>query len=182
MARLLCLTGAESSGKTTLARALAHSLDAILVPELAREWLSQPEPPAPDESLLERLAAAQQQAEAEARAAAGGDGWVVLDTDVTVLAVWWMERFGAVDENWPDWLRGAWRARSPRRYLLCSSEIPWEADPLRVNPHDRSRLDQRYEHLLRADVFPWRRVSGSEQYRLHTALEWLSPQGTSDSA
>ncbi|MEM1435721.1 MAG: ATP-binding protein [Pseudomonadota bacterium] len=182
MARLLCLTGAESSGKTTLARALAHNLDGILVPELARQWLSGPSPPAQTEALLEALAAAQRQAEAGALAAASGR-WVILDTDVLVLAVWWMERFATADAAlWPDWLTEAWAARGPRCYLLCSPDTPWEDDPLRVNPEDRPRLDQRYEHLLRTGTFAWRRVRGSEEHRLTTALEWLRTQDSGDSA
>ena len=38
--RTLCLTGPESSGKTTLAACLAQVLDAVVVDEVARGYLA----------------------------------------------------------------------------------------------------------------------------------------------
>ena len=35
-----------------------------------------------------------------------------------------------------------------RRYLLCPPDLPWEADPLRENPHDRERLYDLYRRRL----------------------------------
>jgi nicotinamide riboside kinase len=59
-------------------------------------------------------------------------------------------------------------------HLLCSPDIPWEADVLRENPHDRHRLFSLYEKELQHYGFPYIVLSGSEAERLETANEALS--------
>lgn len=172
MARLLCLTGPESSGKSTLAAALAPRLKAPMVPELARDRLSRNAPPVVDVEWLRQLTAAQQAAEAEALARPGAH-WVVADTDVLVIALWWRERFAAPDEPWPNWLASALGDRTRRRYVLCVPDMPWAPDPLRQNPADRDRLYERHRELLQASRFPWLSVSGQLPDRVTAVLSWL---------
>ena len=79
--RRLALLGGESSGKTTLARALAGALHTSWVPEYGRQrWEELRE----TLSLAELVAVARTQVDWEdghaARAAAAGRGWIVCDT------------------------------------------------------------------------------------------------------
>ena len=171
MTQVICLTGPESSGKSTLAEALANVLKAPLLPELARCWLTGTDPPEQNVQLLSRLALAQQ--EQEQMALSARPPWLLLDTDILVLEIWWRERFSAAGERVPSWLRDARLQRSPRRYLLCQPDMPWEPDPLRQNPHDRDRLFDGHLRLHERDVFPWRIVSGSVEARLEQAMTWL---------
>ncbi len=160
--RILCLTGPESTGKTTLAAALAATLDAVLVPEVARAYLTGREAYTPADVLA--IAAAQEAA--EARALESGSGLIVCDTDLTVIQVWWEEKYGAA----PPPLAEALDRRPPRAYLLLEPDLAWAPDPLRENPNDRERLFARYRELLEAGPFPFRRVTGEGEARLANAL------------
>ena len=76
-ARRLALLGGESSGKTTLARALAAHLHTAWVPEYGRElW----ERLRHTLSVEELLHVARHQVELEDAAAAQREGWIVCDT------------------------------------------------------------------------------------------------------
>lgn len=167
----LCVTGPESCGKSTLAAALAQRLGRPLVLEQARDLMA---PGVPyDESLLERLCAAQEAAEAAVAETAVAKA-PVLDTDVLVIAVWWRERFAPSEHTpWPTWLAAALARRAPRHYLLCEPDLPWVPDPLRESPKDRRRLFERYRALLEGDVFSWQSVTGVGPERLKGALASL---------
>ncbi len=76
-ARRLALLGGESSGKTTLAQALAEHLHTVWVPEYGRElW----ERLRHTLSVDELLHVARHQVELEDAAAAARSGWIVCDT------------------------------------------------------------------------------------------------------
>lgn len=165
---ILCLTGPESSGKSTLAAYLAGALSRTLVPELARTRLVPNQ--AYNETDLRDIAIAQQAAEIEALRHGAS---LVADTDVTVIAVWWREKFAKTQQQpWPAWLQQLLRQRSPRHYLLCLPDLPWEADPLREHPGARDRLLLRYQQLLFEGPFAWDTVSGSGAERTERGLQF----------
>lgn len=168
---VLCVTGAECTGKSTLAAQLADWLGVPLVPEVARDYLAGRR----SYTAADVLAIADAQTAAEAAALEQGSQVVVADTDLTVIQVWWEEKYGALD----PWLGDALAARSARRYLLPRPDIPWEFDPLRESPLDRPRLHERYRALLSAGAFPFAEVSGLGRLRLQRAQQhargWLAP-------
>lgn len=163
--RLVCLTGAESSGKTTLAQALAEQIGAVLVPEAARQMLKPQAAYDIDDVVRIGLA----QADSEDAALADHAGWVVADTDLTVIRIWLQERFGV----WPAVLAERFEARAPRTYVLCTPDMPWQPDPLREHPNDRWRLHEQYRLLLGSLEEPIVEVSGSVAERLSVVTSWL---------
>ena len=170
---IICLTGPESTGKTTLAAALAAELDLPLVPETARDYLR-------SRAGYERedlLAIADAQLAAEATVLASGAPVVLADTDLVVIQVWWEEKYGALDVR----ISQALQARSARRYLLMQPDIPWAPDPQRESPFDRQRLYRRYLALLAASEFPFAEIGGHGEARLAAArlhvLRWLKEVG-----
>jgi nicotinamide riboside kinase len=166
---IVCITGTECTGKSTLARLLAQRLGGVLVSEVARDYL------AGRAGYVRRdvLAIARAQAAAEQEALAGGARVVVADTDLSVIQVWWEEKYGTLD----PWLVEALAARPPRRYLLTRPDIPWEPDPLRESPHDRERLHRRYLEVLAEGPFPFTEIGGLGPDRLRQALRSLRISG-----
>jgi nicotinamide riboside kinase len=159
---VLCVTGAECTGKTTLAEALAEALNAPLVTEAARGYLAGRS----GYTCTDVLGIARLQLESEQQALAQGAPLVVADTDLTVIQVWWEEKYGELN----PWLAEALRARTPRRYLVTRPDIPWQPDPLRESPNDRERLHARYLEILAADPFPYFEVGGLGARRFTSAL------------
>jgi nicotinamide riboside kinase len=140
--RTICLTGPESSGKTTLALALGARLGAPVVPEIAREYLANRSVYAPEDVL--EIARRQLAAERQARSA--HRGLLICDTDLLVLRIWWREKYGAL----PALLNDMPQEYGDRAYLLLAPDLPWTPDPLRENPTDRERLFALHRAELRA--------------------------------
>lgn len=138
----IVITGPESSGKTTLAKELAHLLGVPLVLEYARSYL---EVNGPVYSFKDLEAIAEQQLANERSMFAEGHEHVVCDTDILTLIIWAQEKFDLIPDTWMSQYDSI---GSESLYLLCSPDIPWEADPLRENPQDRWRLFHKYEQWL----------------------------------
>ncbi len=164
--RIVCATGAESTGKTTLCRGLAEYFDVPWLPEYAREYL--------DGAPYERSdveAIAREQARREAALLANRKGGVILDTDLAVILIWWREKYGAV----PGWIETAFVAQAPRLYLLCRPDLPWQPDPLRESPDDLDRLHEQYRRLLVARRLPFAEITGVGETRLEQAIAAARP-------
>lgn len=158
----ILVTGPESSGKSTLARKLAWTLDGVLVPEAARHYLSIRSGNYGPEDLPE-IWEAQRKAEDKARQT--NASYVICDTGPEVIRVWASVKYGL---NIPE----VTTANQRRHYdiiLLCYPDIPWTPDPLRETPNQQEReaLFDEYHQLFagRKNVL----ISGSN--RLDTALK-----------
>lgn len=164
----IVLTGPESTGKSTLAVQLAERLQAGLVPEVARRYLTGQSSYRPADVL--RISALQYEAES---AAVAKNATVICDTDQQVVNIWWAERYGPV----PDTLLARYAAQSDRFYLLCRPDIAWQPDPQREHPFARERLYALYLADLRARGLQFAEVAGEGRTRLEHArsfaLEWL---------
>ena len=168
--RIVCATGAESTGKTTLCRRLGTAFDVPWLPEYAREHLAGRQ--RYDEADV--AAIAREQTRREAELVAGANGGLVLDTDLSVILIWWREKFGAP----PEWLACAFAAQSARLYLLCRPDLPWRADPLRETGGDRRRLwrlHDAYRELLRERHLPFVEIAGRGPMRDEAALRAAAP-------
>ncbi len=172
----LVMTGAESSGKTTLAQDLAQHFHAPWVPEFARSYLAQPRfidhPHDYSKEDVEAIAEGQRCAEATARA--GCAGLLVVDTDLLVILIWMRERFGHVPEWIAESVRAAAHGPTERRYVLTTPDMPWEADPLREHPGARERLHVLYREALRQNDLRCIEVVGDRQQRREAVRRWLA--------
>ena len=134
--RRVVVTGAESTGKTTLARDLAAAFGTTWVPEFARGYLDEryPDRPAGDPlcALDDMAVIARGQVAAEDAAAANADRVIFCDTDPVVTCVYSREYFGVVPREVAE--------AAQRRYdlhLLLDVDVPWVADRQRDLPHRR---------------------------------------------
>lgn len=165
--RVVCATGPESSGKTALCARLAERFNVPWLPEYAREYLDGRAGYDADDV----AAIAKEQLRRERELVAKTAGGVVLDTDLSVIFLWWREKFGTP----PDWLRNAFAAQTPRLYLLCRPDLPWQPDPLRESPGDRDRLFGLYRRLLLDRDLPCVEVRGVGAARVVGAARAVAP-------
>ena len=59
-------------------------------------------------------------------------------------------------------------------WLLCKPDMPWQADPLRENPHDRDRLFGVYEGMLKWLEKPYVIMQGDREQRLADASKAIA--------
>ena len=137
------VTGPESSGKTTLARALAWCLDGLYVEEQARAYLHGIDRPYTSDDLPRIWAA---QAAAEDRARQSGASLVICDTGPEAIQVWLEVKYGHCARD----VELASRHRLYDLTFLCAPDLPWAYDPLREHPDPAARweLFEQYRKLL----------------------------------
>jgi len=129
----IIVTGPESSGKTTLCKALSKHFNLLFSKEYAREYLEKLNSNYNQDDLL-KIAKEQLQAE---------NGMQLLDTDLITIKIWSEYKYESCD-SWI--LAQIEKQKSENRfYLLCNPDIPWEADQQRENPNDREELFEIYK-------------------------------------
>jgi NadR type nicotinamide-nucleotide adenylyltransferase len=162
----VALVGAESTGKTTLARALAARYQTAWVPEYGRlyaEGMLRSRHYAWRPRDFGHIARGQQALEDElARHAAP-----VLLCDTDAFATWlWHELYLGTTS---DEVRRIADARSYALYILCGAEIPWEDDGTRDRGDRRAWFQRRFRDELIAQSKPFVEVTGSADERLAQA-------------
>ncbi len=163
------LLGAESTGKSTLARALATALRAdghaaTVVPEGLRAWCErQGRAPTPEE----HRAIADAQDAAVDMAAASGPGVVLADTAGLLAALYG----GLAFPTDPTWQRALAWLRGCDLLLLAGLDLPWVDDGLqRAGPAVRAQVDAQLRAALDGAGIAYRVVYGSGPARLRNAL------------
>ena len=141
----VCVTGPESTGKTTLARQLAEYCGTEWVPEASRRYAerkgsallaSDVTPIAREHVALAELGAM--------RARARGAPLLLLDTDLLSTVVYARHYYGVV----PSWIARAERARRADLYLLCDVDVPWVPDGVRDRPGARQAMFDLFRRAL----------------------------------
>jgi NadR type nicotinamide-nucleotide adenylyltransferase len=160
--------GAESTGSTTLAEALATALGTLWVAEYGREYSLEREggmdaPWASHEFdlIVDRQIAAEQAALRRCPTPV-----LVCDTDVLATALW-HERY--VGERAARIERRALQ-HPPALYVLSGDEIPFVQDGTRDGEHIRHRMQERFRRALAAQPVPWLEVHGDVPTRVAASL------------
>lgn len=135
----VCLTGAESTGKTTLAPRLAAAFGGVVVAEFGRTWA---ETHGTAFAAADLRAIAAGHVAARVAAEARRPALIVEDTDIVTTAAWAEMLFGA-----PDPALEAIPATADL-YLMFGPDVPWIDDGTRLFGSDDRRA--RFDALLRA--------------------------------
>jgi HTH-type transcriptional regulator, transcriptional repressor of NAD biosynthesis genes len=167
LAQRVVVVGAESTGTTTLSRALASRYETEWVAEYGREWserrpggLDAPWESVEFDGIVDHQIAAEQEAAARARTPL-----IVCDTDVLATVLWHERYVGFV----PDRLVSRADQHPPLIYILTGDEIPFVQDGMRDGEHIRHRMQERFRNELASRNVPWIEVTGSIPTRLDVA-------------
>ena len=151
--RRICVLGGESSGKSTLAAALAESLGTAIVPEYGRElW----ERRAGRLSFDDMLHIAETQVAAEDEAATRAHALLIGDTSPLTTLFYSRRLFGRAD--------AALKRLADRRYdltVLCAPDFPFVQDGTRAGRRLRDEQHAWYLSQLASRAVPWMLASGS---------------------
>lgn len=164
LCRRVIVLGAESTGTTTLAEALAAELGTTWVPEFGRQWTYDREP-GPWRSEEFDHVARTQNAQEDAAARAARVPWVVGDTDALATTVWHERYLGAPMHHG--------HVRVPYLYVLTRDDIPFVQDGIRDGEHLRGQMTARFREVLAAQPARWVEVSGAVPERLAQVLPHL---------
>ena len=164
--------GAESTGKTTLARRLAERFDTEWVPEFGREhWerkvsglrITDPAPSWTPDEFLEIATEQQRREDAAARRARR-----VLFADTNAFATGtWHERYHRTRDPRVDALGARVKVDL---YLLTAPDVPFVQDGVRDGEHIRDWMDQRFVEQLAKGPAPVVRLSGGYEGRFERAV------------
>ncbi|MFZ6747817.1 AAA family ATPase [Undibacterium sp. Ren11W] len=156
----IAILGAESSGKSLLAEALAQQYKTVWVPEYLREFVdAQQRVPKEDEQLL----IARTQMEREHAAAQHANAWLFCDTTPMMTALYSRHYFGRVAPALED-------LEQEHDYdftLVTAPDFPWTADGLqRESAAVRQRVHDDLLTLLEQRDIPFLLVEGSLKKRV----------------
>ena len=164
----VCAIGAESTGTSTLASALAAHYGTECVPEYGRRFCEErlSDDKASDWRTEDFETIARRQQSDEDAAARRSGPLLICDTDALATAIWherYLGRRSAVVEALAD-------SRTYGLYILTSDDIPWIQDGTRDGEHIRSWMTERFRGALSRRAEPWIEVMGPPLKRLATAV------------
>lgn len=164
----MCIIGAESTGKTTLAAALAEHYETLWVPEYGapyhhvgrgdphREWTSE-----------EFTHIARIREWLEEFLAGYADRVLFCDTDTFVTAVFHEVYLGRPSPE----LEAAARACKYALYLLCDVETPFHRDRWGLRREDARRsMHERYLEYVQSTGCRWLALTGTHEERARAAI------------
>jgi nicotinamide riboside kinase len=164
----ICLIGAECTGKTTLARALAAHFGGLWVPEHLRSFCElNGRTPRADEQAAIMRAQFEQEEQVAAQALQASCGYVFCDGAPLLTAIYSDYYFG--DRSLFDC---AYALHA--RYALTlepQADLPWQSDGLqRDGEVERALVHALVQHALQAKHVPHIEVAGQHDARLQAAI------------
>jgi len=168
----IVITGPESTGKTALAQTLAEKYNTLWVPEYARDYVEKLNRPYDYDDVV-RIARHQITQET-IYASKVRHGLLFFDTWLIITKVWFDLVFGTC----PEWVTDHIRASKIDLFLVCSTDLPWIADPVRENGGEkREELLTLYCDEIRSFGFDYEIIEGSGPARAANAVLALSRHG-----
>ena len=165
----IAILGAESSGKSTLAFALARHYDTVWVPEYLREFVDT-HGRVPDES--DQYPIARTQMEREDTAAREASRFLFCDTTPLMTALYSRWYWGRVDAQ----LSLLERRHDYAYTLVTAPDSPWEADGLqRESEAVRQTIHEQVVQMLEERGIVYQLVTGGLDQRVLQAAGLLGP-------
>jgi NadR type nicotinamide-nucleotide adenylyltransferase len=169
----VCLLGAESTGKTTLARTLAAEYDTIWNPEFGRPYTEIGRNPDAPWTSDEFTHIARIQCWYEDTLARSAREVLFCDTDAFTTAVFHEVYLGAPTVAFEELT-----SRQYDLFLVCGLDAPWRHDGIREFEDQRRWMHERYLERARTSGSPWLLVVGPVDVRIAAARAAVDALGT----
>ena len=165
----IVLFGPESTGKTTLAEALAEKYNTNWVHEFMRSYLEHKwEAKGETITRSDIRPIAEGQMEAENMQTLKADKLLFCDTNLRELKVYTNYYY---DEGCPSYLSEAVENHYYHHYFLTDIDVPWTPDILRDRPNDRVEMFRIFEEELSRHSLPYTILKGTIKARMQTASQ-----------
>ena len=171
----IVIMGPESTGKTTLCQALASHFNTVWVPEYLRTYCQQNwENNGVICTWDDLVPILEGQLREEAYYLPLANHMIFLDTNILTLYVNSLIYYQCV----PQAINLACAAlKSDDIYFLANTDVPWEYDVLRDQPHQRDWILEMMKNILQKYQFNFSLVTGSLEERMHQIERNLRVKG-----
>ncbi len=166
----VCLLGAESTGKSTLAEALARHYETLWNPEYGRPYTLVGRPAGAAWTSWEFTHIARIHCWYEDFLATLAHRVLFSDTDAFTTAVFHEVYLGTRASGFEDLV-----ARNYDLFVVCGLDVPWRRDGIREFEEQRREMHGRYLARARTSGSPWVLVEGPLAARLEAVVETLDP-------
>lgn len=161
----IAILGPESTGKSTLAKALAEHFNTKWVPEYARGYVENLKAPYTFEDVC-CIARKQIEQEKAYENSVSTDKFVFFDTELIITKVWFEYKYKTV----PEFVTERLKAGFFDLYLLCTPDLPWESDSVREHGTDRDFFFDWYKREIEQTGKPYVIVDGIGKNRIQNAI------------
>ncbi len=160
------ITGTESTGKTTLAEQLGEHFRTLIVPDISRQYIASLHRPYNREDVIK---IAEQIIAEEERISRTVTRVLLSDNDLINIKIWLRYYQWEI----PEWIEKEIATHKTQLYLLCYTDVPWQADEQRANSHDRNELYQQFVRELEMAGVHYEVISGSAAERRSLSIELI---------
>jgi len=169
----ICIVGAESTGKTTLAEDLAKHYHTAWAPEYGRLYWEgkMHNPDAEQWTTDEFVHIAQQQSRLEDMLARVANEVLICDTDPFATSIWHERYVGSRSKE----VEAIANERMCDLYLLADVTTPFVQDGTRDGEHIRDWMHERFVEELKAQHKPYAEIAGSREERVKKAAAIIDP-------
>jgi NadR type nicotinamide-nucleotide adenylyltransferase len=160
----VCLLGAESTGKTTLARELARRYDTLWNPEYGRPYTRIGRPAEAAWTSWEFTHIARIHCWYEDFLAGSANRVLFSDTDGFTTALFHEVYLGEPASGFDELA-----SRPYDLFVVCGLDVPWRHDGIREFESQRRWMHEQYLERARSSGSPWLLVEGPRSARLTDA-------------